>query len=87
MRVKELMVKLGNCFRGAAMATSTELTIKWMQTLDIGEGKSVVGLNVHSNEKMAQRFQDYLAKDGTQFSLGGGRLANASTVFLLINGL
>ena len=87
IRVKELMVKLGECFRAAAIATSTELTIKWKQTLDIGEGESAVGLNVHSNEKLAQRLQDYLAKDGTQFSLNGGLLANASTVFLFVNGL
>ena len=37
MRVKELMEKLENCFKGAAIATSTELTIKWTRTLDVGD--------------------------------------------------
>lgn len=86
VRVKELMVKLENCFRGAAMATSTELTIKWEEYPDMGESNRVLVLDVHSNEKMAQRFRDYLAKDGTGFSLNGGLLANASTVLPLING-
>ena len=86
MRVKELMVKLEKCFQGAAMATSTELKIQWVRTLNSGEGNRVAGLNVHSNENMAQRFHDYLAKDGIQFSVDGGLLANASTVLLFING-
>jgi hypothetical protein len=30
---------------------------------------------------MAQRFHDYLTKDGTQFSIDRGLLSNASTVF------
>ena len=80
MRVKELMEKLENCFKGAAIATSTELTIKWTRTLDVGDVNRIAGLNVHSNEKMAKRFQDYLSKDGTKFSLDGGLLSNASTV-------
>jgi metal-dependent amidase/aminoacylase/carboxypeptidase family protein len=80
MRVKELMIKLENCFRGAAIATSTEVTIKWTRTLRVGDGNKIAGLNVHSNEKMAQRFKEYVSQDGTQFSLDGGVLANASTV-------
>jgi len=80
IRVKELMGKLENCFRGAATATSTDVEIKWTRTLEVGDGNKIAGLNVHSNKKMAQRFHDYLAKDGTQFSLDGGLLSNASTV-------
>jgi metal-dependent amidase/aminoacylase/carboxypeptidase family protein len=79
-RVKELQIKLGNCFKAAEIATGTELTIKWTRTLEVGDGNKIAGLNVHSNKLMAQRFQDYLAKDGVEFSLDVGLLGNASTV-------
>jgi len=85
IRVKELMTKLEKCFKAAALATSTELTLKWTRSLEVGDGNKIAGLNVHSNEKMAQRFQDYLSKDGSiKFSLDGGLLANASTVCSLL---
>jgi metal-dependent amidase/aminoacylase/carboxypeptidase family protein len=81
MRVKELMIKLENCFKGAAIATSTELTVKWTRSLDVGDGNRIAGLNVHSNKKMARRFQDYLSEEGVTFSDGGGVLSTASTVY------
>jgi metal-dependent amidase/aminoacylase/carboxypeptidase family protein len=81
-RVKQLMEKLENCFQGAATATGTQLELKWTRTLDMGGGNKIAGLNVHSNKKMANRFQDYVSKDGTEFSLDGGLLSNASTVSL-----
>jgi metal-dependent amidase/aminoacylase/carboxypeptidase family protein len=83
-RVKELMEKLEHCFQGAAIATGTKLTLEWTRSLDMGGGKKIAGLNVHSNQAMADKFQHYLSKDGTQFSLDGGLLSNASTVCCLI---
>jgi len=79
-RIKELMEKLENCFKGAATATGTQVTIKWTRTLDVGGDNKIAGLNVHSNELMAQRFQDYVSKDGTKFSSDAGLLSMASTV-------
>jgi len=84
LRVKELMQKVENCFRGAAVATGTKVDVNWIRTLDMGDGNKVAGLNVHSNKLMAGRFQEYLEKkQGIKFSLDGGLLANASTVKLL----
>src|SRR5579862_1988146 len=80
MRVKELMLKVENCFRGAAMSTGTECEVKWTRTLETGGKNIIAGLNVHSNELMAQRFRDYVSKDGTKFSKDGGLLSMASTV-------
>lgn len=80
MRVKELMAKFENCFRGAALATGTEVDINWTRTLNGGDGTRITGLNVHSNRTMAKRLEDYISRDGTKFSLDGGLLANASTV-------
>lgn len=80
VRVKELMKKLENCFRGAAISTATDVTIDWTRTLDIGDISKIAGLNVHSNNTMAQKLEEYLSKDGIKFSLDGGLLANASTV-------
>ena len=80
MRVKELMDKVEKCFRSAALATSTEVTINWTRTLDTGSGNKIAGLNVHSNAKMAQRFQEYLSKDVSNCAAHCGILGNASTV-------
>jgi len=81
LRVKELMAKLENCFKGAALATGTTLEVKWTRTLQVGDGNKIAGLDVHSNRHMAQRFQDYIAADGvTKFIADGGLLSNASTV-------
>ena len=80
-RIKELMEKLEHCFQGAATATGTQLELKWTRTLEVGGGIKIAGLNVHSNKAMADRFQEYVSKDGTKFSLDGGPLSNASTVF------
>jgi metal-dependent amidase/aminoacylase/carboxypeptidase family protein len=82
-RVKELMGKLEHCFQGAAIATGTQLTLEWTRTLEMGGGNKIAGLNVHPNAAMADRFQNYVSKDGTEFSLDGGLLANASTVLPL----
>jgi metal-dependent amidase/aminoacylase/carboxypeptidase family protein len=81
VRIKELMRKVENCFRGAAMSTGTECEVKWTRTLETGGENLIAGLNVHSNELMAGRFQKYLSKDGTKFSTDGGLLAMASTVW------
>jgi metal-dependent amidase/aminoacylase/carboxypeptidase family protein len=83
-RIKELTDKLENCFRGAAIATGTKVDIKWTRTLDMGGGNKIAGLNVHSNEHMAARFENYVSKDGTKFSRDGGLLSMASTVYLTI---
>jgi metal-dependent amidase/aminoacylase/carboxypeptidase family protein len=81
LRVKQLQEKLENCFRGAEVATGTNLTIEWTRTLNVN-GDKIAGLNVHSNRAIAGRFQQYMSTQyGTQFSLDGGLLANASTVF------
>jgi len=78
-RVKELMTSIENCFNGAAIATGTNVTIQWTRSLETN-GNKIAGLNVHSNEIMANRFQDYLEKHGVKFSLDGGLLSMASTV-------
>jgi metal-dependent amidase/aminoacylase/carboxypeptidase family protein len=81
MRVKELMEKVENCFRGAAIATGTEVTINWTRTLDTGSGNKIAGLDVHSNAKMATRFQEYVSTKGVKkWALNAGVLGNASTV-------
>jgi metal-dependent amidase/aminoacylase/carboxypeptidase family protein len=80
MRVKELMGKVEQCFRGAALATGTEVIVNWTRTLDMGSGNKIAGLNVHSNAKMAQRLQDYLSKDISNWASDAGILGNASTV-------
>ena len=85
MRVKELMEKVENCFRAAALATATEVTIDWTRTLDTGSGNKIAGLNVHSNAKMAQRLQEYLSKDISNWAADAGILGNASTVPTLLN--
>jgi metal-dependent amidase/aminoacylase/carboxypeptidase family protein len=85
MRVKELMKKVENCFRGAAVATGTEVTINWTRTLDTGSGNKIAGLNVHSNAQMARRLQEYLSKDINNWAADAGILGNASTVSILPN--
>ena len=81
LRVKDLMAKLENCFKGAEVATGTTLEIQWTRKLQVGDGNKIAGLDVHSNRHMAQRFQDYIAADGvTKFITDGGLLSTASTV-------
>jgi metal-dependent amidase/aminoacylase/carboxypeptidase family protein len=80
MRVKELMDKVEKCFRAAALATGTEVTVNWTRTLDTGSGNKIAGLNVHSNAKMAKRLQNYLSKDVSTWASDAGILGNASTV-------
>lgn len=82
-RTKELMRKVENCFRGAALSTGTECEVKWTRTLETGGENIIAGLNVHSNKLMAKRFEEYLSKDGTKFSTDGGLLSMASTVTIL----
>ena len=84
MRVKYLTEKLDNCFKAAALATSTEVNIEWTRTVD-ARNNTMAGLNVHSNELMARRFQDYLLQKGITFSLDGGLLSNASTVLTVFH--
>ena len=74
------MDKVEKCFRAAALATGTEVTINWTRTLDTGSGNVIAGLNVHSNEKMAWRLQDYLSRDIDNWASDAGILGNASTV-------
>jgi len=81
LRVRDLMAKLENCFKGAEIATGTTLEIEWTGNLQLRDGNKIAGLDVHSNRHMAQRFQDYIAADGvTKFIADGGLLSTASTV-------
>ena len=86
MRMKDLMRKVENCFRGAALSTGTECQVKWTRTLESSGENIIAGLNVHYNELMAQRFQEYMSKDGTKFSTDGGLLSMASTVWIRLDG-
>jgi metal-dependent amidase/aminoacylase/carboxypeptidase family protein len=77
-RVIELQKVLERCCRGCAVATSTAVDIKW--TRCFAQDGIFPGYDVHSNQILAQTFQDYMETHGIKFSSGGGLLANASTV-------
>ncbi|KAI8139674.1 hypothetical protein BJV82DRAFT_625678 [Fennellomyces sp. T-0311] len=55
-RVEELKEKVDNCFRAAALATGTEVTLKWR---DIGTCKNIV-----QNSVMAETYAKYLKEFG-----------------------